>query len=834
MKFSFDGKLTFLFIFMMIGMVVAGVVTFRNSESVRDTDYLVQHTREVLYESEEALSLAQDVLLGSRGYVITGDSAFLEPFTNATKAIQEPIARLEELVKSNPEQLRRFDTLKKLIEERISLSVHVIDLRNEKGFTEAQQFVATRRGTLNMDEIRNTIHAIQEVENKLLNEQQQANLESTTTFNRSFYFLFSIILLVLIIVFFTVRYNLRVRKKAEEALFIKNEWHNQTLISLGDGVIATDANGVVTLINRAACELTGWTQEEAVGVHVDMVFNITNEKTGLRVISPLMEALRENKIIWLANHTVLKRKDDSILFIDDSGAPIHNQKNEVIGGVLIFRDITEKKKVEAELAKLKEELELIFNSVQDGIHGINKEGIIIFENPAATQMLGWEHSELVGKPAHATIHHTHSNGIPYPVSECCIYSTMQDGIVRRVESESFWRKDGTSFPVSYVSSPMRNAANEIIGAIVTFRDITERKKAEEGLLAYRNELEVEVSKQTSGLRTAVEELRLSEEMLEATGRLAKVGGWEIDLKDMSMKWTDEVYHIHELKKGEMPSIEDGINYYAPDARPIIQEAVNNAIATGEGWDVSLPFVTAKGNNIWVRAMGKTEMRDGKTVRVSGVFQDITEQKKAEDKLRKSIEQFKYASLASNDIIYDWDIINNAVWWNESYYKLIGIRNENKLLNLDSWTKLIDPEDHDRILKSVDDFLAGKEDYWSGEYKYLTTSKNIHHLSDRGFVMRDEEGKAYRMIGAMTDVTVWKQNIQDLEKIIFSLSHKVRQPVAHILGVATLLDNEMVTKEELKKLVVYMKESALNLDNFTHELTKHVSDAKSKTENKNWK
>lgn len=757
----------------------------------------------------------------------------MEPFLKSTQYIHESVARLEKLVQDNPEQQQRVDSVKKLIEERIKLSVRTIDLRKDKGFAEAQQFVASGKSKFNMDEIRNTIHTIQQEENKLLNKKQEANRESTAAFNRSFYFLLGTILLLLIIVFFVIKHNLQVRKKAEEELFIKNEWYNQTLTSLGDGVIATDANGIIMFINKAACQLSGWTQEEAVGVHVDMVFEISNERTGLKVVNPVMEALRENKIVWLAAHTMLKKKDGSTLFIDDSGAPIHNQKNEIIGGVLIFRDVTEKKKADDKLSKIKRELEIILNSARDGIHGINKEGIIIFENPAACQMLGWKQKELIGKPAHATIHHTYPNGIYYPVSECPIYATLKDGTVHNVENESFWRKDGTSFPVSYTSSPMLNETNEIIGAIVTFRDITERKKAEEELLAFKNELEEKVNKRTIELSDAVEELKRNQEMLDETGRLAKVGGWEINLANMNVGWTDEVYRIHELEIGKKPSVEEAINYYAPDARPVILEAVNKAIATGEGWDIELPFITAKGNNLWVRAIGKTEMKDRKAVRVFGVFQDITKRKKAEDKLKNKIEQFKYAMLASNDIIYDWDISNDTLWWNESYYELMGLENEGNLLDIDSWKKFIHPEDYESTLKSVSDFLDGKKNYWSSEYRFVANNESVHYFFDRGYVMRNKEGKPHRMVGAVTDITYWKQNIQHLEEIIFSLSHKVRQPVAHILGISNLLNSEIITKEELSKITGYMKEAAISLDKFTHELTELVSGTIQKTENKNW-
>ncbi len=216
-----------------------------------------------------------------------------------------------------------------------------------------------------------------------------------------------------------------------------------------------------------------------------------------------------------------------------------------------------------------------------------------------------------------------------------------------------------------------------------------------------------------------------------------------------------------------------------------------------------------------------------------IIKDITEKKKSEEKLKESSERFKYATLASNEIIYDWDIINNTLWWNDSYYKLIGVENENKLLGLDSWTKFIHPEDHDQLFKSVTDFLEGKEGHWNGEYRFIGKNNDIHYFSDRGFLIRDDLGKPLRMIGAATDISSWKENIKNLEEILFSLSHKVRQPVANILGISNLLENELIDTNELKKIANHMRESANSLDKFTKELNNHVWSSKQKVENKNW-
>lgn len=213
--------------------------------------------------------------------------------------------------------------------------------------------------------------------------------------------------------------------------------------------------------------------------------------------------------------------------------------------------------------------------------------------------------------------------------------------------------------------------------------------------------------------------------------------------------------------------------------------------------------------------------------------DITERKKNKAELHRALEVFNYAALASHEIIYDWAIDANKVWWNENYYKLTGEENENKLLDLDSRTKFIHPEDHDQVLKSVTDFLEGKESYWNGEYRFIGKNNNVHHLFDRGYLIRDHLGKPLRMIGAAIDISSWKENINQLEQVLFSLSHKIRQPVVNILGISNLLENELIDINELKKIIGYMRESTNSLDKYTKEMTEYVSTNKQKMENKNW-
>jgi PAS domain S-box-containing protein len=189
------------------------------------------------------------------------------------------------------------------------------------------------------------------------------------------------------------------------------------------------------------------------------------------------------------------RPDGSVRWIWDRGFPVRNQGGELIRVVGIAQDITERKQAEETLQRLRGQHALILNSVGEGVHGLDLDGQITFENPASAAMLGFEMADLIGRSAHGTMHHTRPDGTPYPQSECLIYTTLRDGVVRRVRGEVFWRKDGTSFPVEYTSAPLHDEDGRIIGVTVVFTDITERKRAQAELEDIHKQL-VEASRRS--------------------------------------------------------------------------------------------------------------------------------------------------------------------------------------------------------------------------------------------------------------------------------------------------------------------------------------------------
>ncbi|GJD74216.1 Anaerobic nitric oxide reductase transcription regulator NorR [Methylobacterium goesingense] len=142
--------------------------------------------------------------------------------------------------------------------------------------------------------------------------------------------------------------------------------------------------------------------------------------------------------------------------------------------------LSEWQRMERIFRDIERENQLILRAAGEGIYGVNAEGVTTFVNPAAERMLGWAATDLVGKDMHATVHHTHPDGVHYHHHDCPIYAAFRDGAVHQVDTEVFWRRDGSAFPVEYTSTPIRDRGR-LLGAVIVFRDVSQRREADERL-----------------------------------------------------------------------------------------------------------------------------------------------------------------------------------------------------------------------------------------------------------------------------------------------------------------------------------------------------------------
>jgi PAS domain S-box-containing protein len=151
-------------------------------------------------------------------------------------------------------------------------------------------------------------------------------------------------------------------------------------------------------------------------------------------------------------------------------------------------------------------LGLMLASTGEGVFGVDLEGLCVFINPAGARMIGFEPQQVLGQNMHRLTHHSHGDGAHYPMEDCPIYNAFRQGDSCRIDSEVFWRQDGSSFPVEYSSYPVFDEG-VVRGAVVTFVDITERKLAQQALHQAKNDLELRVAERTHALETALQQLR---------------------------------------------------------------------------------------------------------------------------------------------------------------------------------------------------------------------------------------------------------------------------------------------------------------------------------------
>ena len=245
-----------------------------------------------------------------------------------------------------------------------------------------------------------------------------------------------------------------------------------------EAVVITDAQldlpgpGIL-FVNPAFTRMTGYTAEEVIGKTPRI---LQGPRTDRAVLSRLRRNLERGE--EFEGETINYRKDGTEFNLEWQIAPIRDAGGTVTHFVANQRDITERNRVEEELRRLRDQYALILNSLGEGVHGLGLDGRILFENAASASMLGYDIDDIIGRPAHETMHHTRSDGTPYPKTECPIYATLNGGPARHIRDELFWRKDGTSFPAEYTCAPLRDKEGGVIGSTVVFTDITERKRLE--------------------------------------------------------------------------------------------------------------------------------------------------------------------------------------------------------------------------------------------------------------------------------------------------------------------------------------------------------------------
>ncbi len=472
--------------------------SFRQIEIVEGTS---KHTKMIIGAADDLLSALKDAETGQRGFLMTGNESFLEPYLTVHDVVSN---NLNELRKNTQITAARahLDVMRPLLDAKLAEMATLIELRSSGNMTTVVAAVAGGQGKRLMDSIRSEMHSFLKIEEDAL-KKSEAKLHSKMRLMFVIIVVSCFLTLILALSFAYLlnrqikqRFKNLVHSETERLLRLQEETNKQlqkvnvtaqeneeklavTLNSIGDAVITTDALARVTSMNPIAEQLTGWTQDEASGRTVDEIFHIINKNNRLQATIPVMDAIAHGTVQGLANHTVLIARDGAECDIADSCAPILNRNGEIIGAVLVFRNVTEEYAVQESLRDSVELTQTIFNTVADSIITIQADGSFIETiNMAAEHMFGYTAAELVGNNFSLLIPELNLEHMDSSLERFCVNC---EDFVNDVGHELVGlRKDGTFLQLEISVSAMRLKGRRFYAVIL--RDITNRKLAEAMLL----------------------------------------------------------------------------------------------------------------------------------------------------------------------------------------------------------------------------------------------------------------------------------------------------------------------------------------------------------------
>jgi len=488
-------------------ITIAIATSFWSFNQIKQATEAKEHVNDVMGNAQNLLSMLKDAETGQRGYLLTGDESFLEPYLFAKSNIPSNLNTLRQLTQIKASQ-QHIATLSPMVEKKLADLATSIALHRKQDVVGASEIVRQLQAKRLMDSIRNKLSAFTNIEQR---SAAQIELSLKSTMRRMFYLIILAgISATLFAVGFVYLAYRRTQQKLKDSAHLETksllksqEESNQKLVlintnleiseerlavtinSIGDAVIATDDQGFLTMLNPLAEKLTGWRKADAIGRPVNDVFNIINQETRQPKVTPVKATLEHGTVQGMANHTVLISRDCSECSIADSCAPIRDKAGNMVGTVMVFRDVSKEYATQRQLSDNAAIIEAILNSVVDGIITFHaRDGIIQTVNPSAEKMFGFDATNLIGKNFSILIPELDQNKRDGNLDH---YKASKEAIANGHGREVIgWRNGNIPFPVEIAVNEMWLGGIRFFSCIL--RDITLRKLAEDAQIKMEEEL----------------------------------------------------------------------------------------------------------------------------------------------------------------------------------------------------------------------------------------------------------------------------------------------------------------------------------------------------------
>jgi PAS domain S-box-containing protein len=532
-----------------------------------------------------------------------------------------------------------------------------------------------------------------------------------------------------------------------------------TFNSLSEGLLALDEKQIDAFIDNLAtisweiehaslqnikiAALTNYKMELAIGVRKDWPELIP-------ILDKAIDSISEEEISAIRNAWVavklqvgLDVKTIMIWVIPISIAIVL-----VLGFVIVWNrrlgsEIDNRIKLQEQLETAEERSRLLLYSAGEGIFGVNTDGEINFINPSAATLLGYKEEDLIGQNAHSIIHYSHADGSHYDVTDCPMYHSFTYGKSEKITNEVLWCKDGSSFDVEYSSTPIKKDG-KILGAVVTFLDVTERKKMEADL------------KNNQARMTAL------------------IGA----LPDVTIVYDENGYYkdiyfrrIEKKELGVMADYDDFtklIGLAIKDVLPQavarqIQKAINSSLTSGKTEQIEYVLPTDLGDR-WYDArfspMVSTNVDDRYVVSVA---RDITNIRNLSRELETNRERLDLALSSSNTGLWEWNPDSGNRYTNEQWYKQLGYVPNDFAEDQDVFNELIHPDDAEKTYAKLNQHLAGEIEYFEAQFRLKAKNGSWKWIQSNGKAITNlETGVTDRVLGVHLDISERKKSEAELK------------------------------------------------------------------------
>jgi PAS domain S-box-containing protein len=463
------------------------------------------------------------------------------------------------------------------------------------------------------------------------------------------------------------------------------------------------------------------------------------------------------------------------------------------GANVVCRDITSRKQAEKELQDKSDFIKVVVNNLPGMVGYWTKDQHCTFSNTHYMNWFGRTEAEMYNISLYDLLGpDIFEKNKPY-------IKAVLEGKYQQFERIIIKPNGKTTY--TWAQYIPHKIVGEVVGFFVLVTDITERKELEE--------------------------------LLNKAQSLARLGSWEVDLVNDKAYWSQVIKELHEVEDDYEPEFKTAINYIKEgESRNLVVKLINESIATGKQWTADVQLITAKGKEVWVRIFGEAEFHNGVCVKIYGSLQDIDVQKRAEEAIRITNERYNLVAKATNDSVWDWNIVTDEVLrLGEGFKTIFGYNFEEANSDNQIWQKIVHPDDLPGLNASISNaFKNPEERFWEAEFRVKKADGSYADVYDKGFIIRDDNGKAIRMIGATQDISRLKENEHnlfelneelqaqakelaisnmELEQFAYVASHDLQEPLRMVSSFLTLLEKKYADKldENGKKYIGFAVDGA---------------------------